>query len=778
MTYHARLLGAVALLAPFLASCGDDGGVDFDRTSPTVTATTPTPGAIGVVRNTTVSATFSEAILASSTTTTTFTLTPAGGAAVAGTVASSGATATLTPAAPLAFGTTYTARLTTSVTDVAGNRLAQAHTWTFTTVVNPAPTVVATMPAAGATDVAPNILFIVTFSEAIDPASVTATTFQISPAQGGANVTGAFGVNGTIVIFEPTAPLQPNTNYSAVVTGVRDLDGAPLASPFTWSFRTIANAAPSADAGPDQDADLSLEVTLSGSATDPDGHAITRWWWTQLSGPNVTGGAGYLSGQNPTFAAPPYVSTVRFELRVTDEFGMESQGSIVQINAMEDKSRAIFVSSLGDDNAAGTARTAPVKTITRGIARAVALGGGADVYVTDGPYEESISLQTDVSIYGRFQSATWIRDLEDFPVIITGGSSMITVSGSNVSNVILEGLHIRTPPEALATGLSAHAVFLNQTENITIAASEITAGDAGPGSGGQFGFPGVQGRPGAVGANAACPVGGAGGLAGQPGPPSAGSQLGVAGGDGGDGGSQNVNGETGTAGSGSGSLTGGIGGPGGTTSSPAGGEGGASSTGMSGQNGAAGAQLGTLTAAGYVSANGTNGTSGTPGSGGGGGGGGGGTTTGAGGGGGGSGASGGGGNFGHGGKGGAGSFAIVIVASNGVQIIGNSIITGRGGAGGDGGMGGTGAAGGLGAVGGSGCSGGGTGGRGGNGGTGGSGGHGGGGSGGPSIGILTDAASVVHEVANNFQIGLPGAGGFSQGNQGAAGISAQTRTIP
>ena len=766
------------LLAPFIASCGDDGGVDFDRTAPTVMATTPTAGATGVDRSTTVSATFSEAMLGSSITTTTFTLTPAGGAAVAGTVASSGTTATLTPAAPLAFGTTYTARLTTGVTDVAGNGLAQPHSWNFMTVVNPAPTVVATVPAAGATNVAPNILMIVTFSEPVDPASVTATSFQVSPAQGGASVAGDYGVNGTIVIFQPTVPLQPNTTYNAVLTGVRDLDGAPLASPVTWSFRTLANAAPSADAGPDQDADLSQEVTLSASATDPDGHAIARYWWTQISGPNVTGGAGYLSGQNPTFTAPSYVSTVRFELRVTDEFGLESQGSIVQINAMEDKSHAIFVSPLGDDNNAGTARTAPVKTISRGITRAVALGGGADVYVTNGVYEEGISLQSEVSIYGGFQSATWIRDHQAFPVTIRGGSSMITVSGFNVSNITLDGLRIRTPGEALSTGLSAHTVFLNQTENIVIAASEITAGDAGPGSGGQFGFSGVQGLPGAVGANAACPVGGAGGLAGQPGPPNAGSQRGVAGGDAGDGGSQNVSGENGTAGNGSGSLTSGTGGTGGTTSSPAGGEGGAGADGTPGLNGVGGAQLGTLTAPGYVPANGTNGTSGTPGSGGGGGGGGGGTASGAGGGGGGGGASGGGGNLGQGGHGGAGSFAIVVVASNGVEIIGNSIITGRGGEGGSGGVGGNGGAGGLGATGGSGCSGGGSGGRGGNGGTGGRGGHGGGGGGGPSIGILIDATSTVHQIANEFQIGSPGTGGFSQANPGAGGVSAQTHTMP
>jgi hypothetical protein len=113
------------------------------------------------------------------------------------------------------------------------------------------------------------------------------------------------------------------------------------------------------------------------------------------------------------------------------------------------------------------------------------------------------------------------------------------------------------------------------------------------------------------------------------------------------------------------------------------------------------------------------------------------------------------------------------MSSSGITIDHNTIITGRGGAGGSGGAGGNGTPGGLGGSAGSGCGGGGMGGRGGNGGSGGSGGHGGGGGGGPSIGIIMDAVSnpsVTIGPNNTFQIGTPGAGGFSQGNSGASGI--------
>ena len=772
MTLRARLHGALALaIVCALSSCGGGEPTNVDNTPPTVTATLPEHGETHVARNTLVGAQFSEEIAASSVTAATFTLTAAGGAAVPGTVEADDSAAVFISTAPLAYGTTYTARLTTGVTDRSGNGLAQARTWSFTTA-EAGPVVMSTIPGPGATGVPRNVVLAVGFSEPVNHASVNMTSFQLAPVNG-ILVPGTFGGSGNTVTFRPTTPLIADTTYNVLLNGIVDVDGNPMEGAYTWSFRTVANGAPSANAGASQDVNRGEAVTLTGSGTDPEGQALT-YRWTQVAGPDVTVGFGFLTGPTPTFTAPAEVSTLRFELRVTDAGGSQSQASVTDVFVMEDKTRAIFVTKLGNDVNAGT-RASPVRTIVRGLGLATAAGGGTDVYVANGEYEETIGLQTGVSIYGGFQTATWLRDPLTFPTLLTGGPSMTTVIGLNASDVIIDGMRIRTPNEATATGLSVHTVFLKQTQNITITNSEITAGNALGGSGGQFGSNGVQGHPGDVGANAVCtatPTGGSGGAPGQPGPPSAGSQLGVTGGEGGDGGSQNLSGENGSSGSSSGSITGGDGGAGGTSTSLAGAPGVAGTNGMSGQNGAGGDQVGTLSSAGYVPADGANGTSGTSGSGGGGGGGGAGTTTGAGGGGGGGGASGGGGNLGQGGKGGPGSFAILVMSSTGITVDHNTIVTGRGGTGGSGGVGGNGTPGGLGGSAGDGCGGGGNGGRGGNGGSGGSGGHGGGGGGGPSIGIIHDAASTVTiGPSNTFQIGQPGGGGFSQGTQGSSGIA-------
>jgi hypothetical protein len=770
----SRLRWLALAVAPVIAACGSDGPTG-DREPPVVVATSPTTNATGVARNTTITVTFDEAIAQPSVSLPQFRVQAPGGPVVGGTLNVNGATIVFTPGAALAFGTTYTVTIGTGITDVAGNELAAAHSWSFTTVANPLPTVTATTPAAGATNVARNTTVTATFSEAVTPASVTAATFTVTPT-GGAAIAGTIAVNGATVTFTPSAQLALGTTYTArLTTGITDLDGGALAADFTWTFSTPVNTAPSANAGATQDVNRGATVQLAGSGTDPENETLT-YRWTQVFGPDVTGGAGFLTGATPTFTAPSIVSSVRFELRVTDASGATSQASIVQVNVMEDLAHAIFVSPLGDDLNNGTSRTTPVRTITTGIARAVTAGAGTDVYVVNGTYTGSIGLASGVSIYGGYQSGTWLRDRDQYPTTITGGTSGIAVSGGNVTDVTLDGLGI-TAPDFNATGQSIYGVYLSQAQNIRITNNRITAGEAGPGSGGQFGVSGVHGMRGSDGTNASCsgtPQRGLGGIGGAIG--GGGGGTGFVGGDGGAGGAAGVAPVPGRSGNG---ISAGPGGQTGFLNNPLGVNGGNGSDGSDGFHGTGGASFGAVSTAGYVPADGTAGNRANPGASGGGGGGGFSEPGGAGGGGGGGGASGGWGGGGNGGAGGGGSFAILVLTSTGVTIDNNVLITGKGGPGGTGGAGGAPGIGALGGAGGFGCGVGGSGGPGGKGGNGGRGGHGGGGGGGPSIGILEDAASAVTiGGGNTYQIGTAGAGGFTQGNMGASGISTQTRKQP
>jgi len=120
-----------------------------DVTPPTVVSTDPLSGATAIATNKVIGITFSEAMMTSSISTATFTL-KQGTTAVAGSIAYSGIVGTFTPSAALVAGTVYTATLSTGAKDLAGNALATAKTWSFTTA--------GTAPAPGlsfATDVMP-----------------------------------------------------------------------------------------------------------------------------------------------------------------------------------------------------------------------------------------------------------------------------------------------------------------------------------------------------------------------------------------------------------------------------------------------------------------------------------------------------------------------------------------------------------------------------------------------------------------------------------------------
>lgn len=140
--------GALALL--LVGACGkvektpgvdggadDDGGDDADddggadTTPPTLVSTDPATYAAGLARDQVITATFSEEIDAASAAEA-FQV-AIEGEPIDGVVAVDGATATFTPAGELAAGTSYMAMISTAVTDLAGNQLAEPEEWMFTT---------------------------------------------------------------------------------------------------------------------------------------------------------------------------------------------------------------------------------------------------------------------------------------------------------------------------------------------------------------------------------------------------------------------------------------------------------------------------------------------------------------------------------------------------------------------------------------------------------------------------------------------------------------------
>ena len=163
-------------------------GLAPDTTAPRVNSTNPVDLAAAVVVTQAITATFSEAMDPATIGGTSFTLTGPGATAVAGTVtyAAAGTTATFTPTSNLAAATIYTATIVTAATDLAGNALVSGpvpNPWTFTTAPTPdttAPRVNSTNPVDLGTNVVLTQAVTATFSEAMDPATISGTSFTLT----------------------------------------------------------------------------------------------------------------------------------------------------------------------------------------------------------------------------------------------------------------------------------------------------------------------------------------------------------------------------------------------------------------------------------------------------------------------------------------------------------------------------------------------------------------------------------------------------------------------
>jgi Ice-binding-like/Bacterial Ig-like domain len=229
------------LLILIITGCGREQAL---ATAPVVVSFTPSNGATAVPVASLITAAFTKAMNPTSINTSTFTVVGPTGATVTGAVTYSGTTATFTPAALLAASSVYTATITTGAKDSTGNALASNFVWSFTT--GTVPTVISTNPVNAAVGIPINRKITATFSQAMNPATVTAAgVFSLMVTTGGALVPGTatFVAANNTVIFSPTANLLPNKQYTAgISTAAQSLAGNGLAANYVFSFTTGATA--------------------------------------------------------------------------------------------------------------------------------------------------------------------------------------------------------------------------------------------------------------------------------------------------------------------------------------------------------------------------------------------------------------------------------------------------------------------------------------------------------------------------------------------------------
>jgi hypothetical protein len=254
-----RLSIFVTTLSCLLVACGGSGGQAPILGTPSVTSaprvilTTPAklvPIVAGVSTNTRLSAKFNRDMLASTVNASSFTVACPSGTPINASVTydASSRIATLQHTATFPINTTCEARVSTAAKDAAGIALASDYVWSFTTGASTdttAPTIIATRsPMNNATAVCLSKSVNVTFSEPMDPTTISAANFYVNgPAPGNLLIPGnitydSLSNTATFAVTNPPGFTATTVYTTTVTTDVKDLVGNSMAANDTAIFTT------------------------------------------------------------------------------------------------------------------------------------------------------------------------------------------------------------------------------------------------------------------------------------------------------------------------------------------------------------------------------------------------------------------------------------------------------------------------------------------------------------------------------------------------------------
>jgi methionine-rich copper-binding protein CopC len=218
------------------------------ETPPEVTDTTPNDGAPLVARDATVEIVFSEAMNLGTLIAANFSMKDGAAVVVPGTFGTTGnRTITFAPDSDLDYATTYTVELVSAnILDAEGSTLADwvgvthPYSFSFTTLPNAPPTVLASVPADGTIDASIGTAISLVFSEPMDEtAIVDDENFSLFEDGRATEVPGTLSYNteANTLTFTPDEMLNYSTGYTGTVTtGVTDADGAPISEDYVFSF--------------------------------------------------------------------------------------------------------------------------------------------------------------------------------------------------------------------------------------------------------------------------------------------------------------------------------------------------------------------------------------------------------------------------------------------------------------------------------------------------------------------------------------------------------------
>jgi len=323
------------------------------------------------------------------------------------------------------------------------------------------PTVISSFPADGGTNESIATTINATFSKAMAPASINATSFLV--AQGTVAVPGSVAYFNDTASFAPAAELALDTTYSVTITtAATDVAGNALAAKYVWSFKTDATA----PVGP-----MPVNLGAAGKYAILAKSAIS-----DVPTSVITGDLGL----SP--AAATYITGFGLTRAGTKWTSPQVVGSIFAADndppTPTDLTTAINNMTTAYTDAAGR----PTPT-------ALNLGAGTIGGLTFPPglykWTSSVTIPTDMTLSGA-PNDTWIFQI-DGDLGLAAAKSMTMIGGARSSNVVwqvagqvdlgttahAEGVILCKTAIKMATGSSINGRLYAQTA-VSLASSTVT----------------------------------------------------------------------------------------------------------------------------------------------------------------------------------------------------------------------------------------------------------------------------------------------------------------
>jgi hypothetical protein len=270
-----------------------------------------------------------------------------------------------------------------------------------------APLASALSPTNNATNVAVSTAVTATFNEAMDPTTITESTFLVSNATGSVTYDAA----SMTATFTPSVNLASSTTYTVTLTtGMKDLSGDSLASDYQWSFVT---SCPTITLSPASLPSVTANIPYSQTITTSGG---TGPYTISITAGSLPAGLGFLQGTQTSAdisGTPTVAGTYNFTVTATDAnscIGSQAYSLTVANTACVAPQSGLVAWWQGEGNAndqmsASHGTIVSNVTFTTGVVGQAFSFDGATGYIAT-PYTQSSVTAYSVSAWIRTTDAT------------------------------------------------------------------------------------------------------------------------------------------------------------------------------------------------------------------------------------------------------------------------------------------------------------------------------------------------------------------------------------